>query len=89
LASFEDLHGLRYLDLHNAQAVSDEGLVHLKGPSNLAELDLQNNPRITDAGLEHLQGNSSLRVLSLSGTAVTDRGVEHLQRCLPNLVINR
>jgi Leucine Rich repeat len=89
LARLGNLSELQCLDLHAARQVSDDGLVQLRRLGKLAELELYDNPRITDAGLDHLRGMTSLRVLDLRATAVTDQGVDRLQRSLPNLQIRR
>ena len=57
--------------------VTDAGLKHLKGLSNLRHLGL--GSQVTDAGLKHLKGLTKLRELYLSGTQVTDAGLEHLK----------
>ena len=58
--------------------VTDAGLVHLKGLTNLEELDL-GKTKVTDAGLEHLQGLTKLQWLSLQDTKVTAAGLVHLE----------
>ncbi len=73
------LKGLRTLDLSNTQ-ITDAGLEHLKGLTNLYSLRLDNT-QITDSGLVHLKGLTNLRgILWLSGTQVTDAGLEHLKK---------
>ena len=62
-----------------ADAVTDAGLAHLKGLTELRGLMLTSK-RITDAGLAHLKGLSQLRSLSLSNAQVTDAGLVHLKR---------
>ena len=47
--------------------MTDAGLVHLKGLTNLQSLDLDST-KVTDAGLEHLKGLTKLQSLSLSDT---------------------
>jgi serine/threonine protein kinase/Leucine-rich repeat (LRR) protein len=66
------------VDLQNNQKVSDAGLEHLKGLTNLTELDLRET-HVSDAGLEHVKGLSKLRVLMLKGTRVSDAGLMHLK----------
>ena len=66
--------------------ISDAGLVHLKGMTNLQNLQLLET-RITDAGLVHLKGLTGLQTLGLRGTQVTDQGVADLQKALPNCEI--
>jgi Leucine-rich repeat (LRR) protein len=58
--------------------VTDAGLEHLQGLTELRSLSLLNT-QVTDAGLEHLKGLTQLRHLNLSGTEVTDAGLEHLE----------
>ncbi len=60
-------------------AVTDAGLVHLKGLTSLRDLQL-GNTQITDAaGLAHLKGLTALRQLLLFNTPVTDAGLDHLK----------
>ena len=59
--------------------ITDEGLVQLKGMSNLQQLNLNNATSITDAGMVYLKDLTSLQLLRLSGTAVTDEGLVHLK----------
>lgn len=65
------------LDLEGTQ-VTDAGLAHLKGLTNLKSLDLYYT-RVTDAGLVHLKGLKNLEWLRLEGTQVTDAGLVHLK----------
>ena len=58
--------------------VTDAGLEHLKGLTNLQDLYLGFS-KVTDAGLEHLKGLTSLQGLNLNSTQVTDAGLEHLK----------
>jgi len=58
--------------------VTDAGLEHLKGLTELQVLNLYVTS-ITDAGLEHLKGLTNLRSLDLYDTNVTDAGLEHLK----------
>jgi hypothetical protein len=60
------------------KSITDAGLVHLQGLSQLEVLWLYNT-NITDAGLVHLQGLSQLQRLMLGNTKVTDAGLVHLQ----------
>jgi hypothetical protein len=59
-------------------SVTDAGLVHLQGLSQLHKLELEHT-KITDTGLLHLQGLSQLQYLDLSHAEVTDAGLVHLQ----------
>ena len=58
--------------------VTDAGLVHLRGLTQLRLLYL-NNTQVTDAGLAHLRGLTQLQELDLASTQVTDAGLEHLR----------
>ncbi len=58
--------------------VSDAGLEHLKGLTQLQWLYLSNTA-ISDAGLEHLRGLTQLQWLDLLNTNVSDAGLEHLK----------
>jgi Leucine-rich repeat (LRR) protein len=66
--------------------VTDAGLEHLKGLSNLHRLWFYGT-QITDAGLEALKGLEHLQELHLEGTKVTEAGVKKLQQALPNCKI--
>ena len=57
--------------------ITDAGLVHLKGLTNLADLNLYRT-QVTDAGLVHLNGMANLVSLDLLGSQVTDAGLVHL-----------
>ena len=43
--------------------------------------------RLSDAGLAHLNGLTKLRYIDLTGIQVTQRGVQELQKELPNAQI--
>jgi Leucine Rich Repeat (LRR) protein len=72
---------LRVLDIDTQ--VTDAGLAHLTGLTNLRQLDLRGT-HATDAGLAHLKRLTNLSKLDLRGTHVTDAGLAHLKR-LTNL----
>jgi hypothetical protein len=80
------LPGLIFLTVDGG-IVTDIGLTHVKGLTNLDELDLRNT-QITDAGLANLKGLAKLHRLCLGGSQVTDAGVKELQRALPNTIIS-
>ena len=63
--------------------ITDAGLVHLAGMTNLQDLYLTDT-QVTDAGLVHLAGMTNLGILFLDETQVTDAGVAELQKALPN-----
>jgi Leucine-rich repeat (LRR) protein len=67
--------------------VTDDGLKHLQGLTQLRTLDLSAT-NVTDAGLKHLQGLTELQILDLNGTKATGDGVKRLQRALPNCRIS-
>ena len=80
-ASFGDAELGRIVGLRSSRTelyltgtgVTDVGLIHLEGLTDLRELYLSDTA-VTDAGLVHLEGLTSLQHLSLSDTAVTDAG---------------
>jgi hypothetical protein len=48
------------------------------GLKHLQKLDLSFRPKLTDAGLSELANLTQLRSLDLTGTKVTDAGINHL-----------
>jgi hypothetical protein len=76
LAYVGDLSALKSFTCFDG-AVTDAGMVHLNGLTNLQFLFL-GFPQITDAGLVHLKGLTNLRSLSLDCPRITDAGLEHL-----------
>jgi hypothetical protein len=68
--------------------LTDDGLAHLSGLTDLAELNLSDTP-ITDAGLAHLAGLKNLKYLEIRNTAVSDRAVARLRHALPQLNVVR
>lgn len=66
------------IDLRGS-SVTDAGLVHLSGFTELRDLRLRST-QVTDAGLRHLQSLTSLEELSLSDTRITGSGLQHLSR---------
>jgi hypothetical protein len=64
--------------------VSDLGLAHLTGLTELESLGLVGCNQVTDAGLDHLKGLKKLRCIRLNGTKVTATGVADLQAALPD-----
>ena len=66
--------------------MTDEGLRHLSGLSQLRILSIGGSDYITDDGLRHLSGLSTLQNLAIRFTGVTGDGLQHISR-LPNLKI--
>jgi hypothetical protein len=81
LTVFTELTDLRLGGLwrpENGQRnVTDAGLEHLKGLTNLRYL-VACGTKIGDAGLGHLKGLTNLRGLAITDTNVTDAGLKHL-----------
>lgn len=65
------------LNLSNT-AVTDQGLVHLKGLKELNGLNLSGT-KVTGSGLQHLKTIPKLGTLILKETPVTDDDMEHLR----------
>jgi len=85
-AWFADLEEFPQLQGFMGTRVTDAGLEHLKGLTQLQWLNLTGT-RVTDAGLKHLKGLGQLRLLDLENTQVTDAGGKKLQKALPNCQI--
>ncbi len=75
------LERLQWLRLDRT-AVTDLGLLHLRGMSSLSRLDVCGT-HVTDAGIAQLKGLVKLKQLELYGTEVTDAGVRELREALP------
>lgn len=71
------LSQLRFLSLHQAVHISDNGLAHLAPLTCLEVLDLCRT-QITDASLEWVGRQRRLQRLSLHETALTDAGMRHV-----------
>lgn len=74
--------------LYLNSAITDQGLVHLAGLTNLSKLDLQKT-QVTDAGLEHLKKLPNLQQLYVHGSRITEAGMADLEAALPRLTIER
>ena len=85
LRHLASLKKLRWLGLDNTP-FNDRGLGELAEHPSLRKMEVLylGNTRITDAGCPAFEQLNRLRVLNLSGTAVSDRGVRHL-RNMPQL----
>ena len=85
IAWLRDLKKLRVLDLDVREPkVTDAGVAHLAGLTNLEELNLFSQ-NVTDEGLEHLKGLSALSKLDVRSTKVTEQGLNRLKMVLPQL----
>ncbi len=72
------------LDLTRTQ-VSDEGMVHIR---ELPVISLKlYSTRITNAGLQYLEGLPKLKTLFITGTQVTDEGVDSYKRRNPGVSV--
>jgi len=67
-------------------SVTDDGVAHLIELPNLKSLALY-SPYITDESVKHLASIKSLRRFLASVTSITPRGVERLQKALPECEI--
>lgn len=74
--------------LASAKRVTDVGMVHLSGLTNLTFLNLHGTA-VTDAGLFLLGGLKNLETLRFHTTDVTDKGIEDIQKALPDCKISR
>ncbi len=78
-AQMERVKGLsRLLAIMSETQVTDAGLQHLEGLSQLRVLNLVNS-KIADEGLQHLERLSQLKELHLSGPEITNVGLQHLE----------
>ncbi len=67
------------LDLRGWFRITDAGLMHLTGLTNLQDLTLSST-KITDAGLVHLKGLTKLETLNLNFCRqITDAGLVHIK----------
>jgi serine/threonine protein kinase/Leucine-rich repeat (LRR) protein len=87
-AGLKELAGLKNLNRLglNQCKLTDASLEFLKDLKNLQDLTLDFTP-ITDAGLQHLYGLKKLEDLNLRDTKVTAKGIDKLQKALPNCKI--
>jgi Leucine-rich repeat (LRR) protein len=85
LAQLTRLGNVRLLKL--PPSISDVGLVHVAGLTDLRELYLHDT-RITDAGLAPLKRQMHLEQLHLNGTDISDAGLEHLAELTSLNVLN-
>ena len=59
--------------------VTDSGMTHLAELDQMERLEIRENEHITDAGLIHLGKMDGLKVLALSRTGVTNKGLPYLK----------
>ena len=88
LAHVGKLTGLKILNLYVGPADA-AGLALLSKLSGLEELTLGGMGKMTDAAVEHLLRLKSLRRLTLSGTKITEAGMQRLRKGLPATRITR
>ncbi len=73
LAGMPRAKNLKTLDIYDCPRITDAGLAHLAGSSQLERLVLKGGT-YTSAGLAHLSGLSNLAHLELSGSPIADVG---------------
>jgi hypothetical protein len=78
MAELGRLTELEALDISRSP-VTDAGLVHLKGLTNLRRLYLR-DLKLTDDALANLKDLTGLEVLSLSKTTITGRGLVYVKK---------
>lgn len=79
LRNLANIHTLRDIDLCGNSAITDQGLLYLKGLPHLVRLNLSQCPEITDRGLDFLKDMPVLENLILKGKPyVTDEGIKAL-----------
>ena len=79
LKQLSNLTSLQYLCLSGCKLITDAGLEILRNMRGLRYLRLTECEQIGDSTMEYLAGLDDLALLILSGTAVTDAGLEHLR----------
>jgi hypothetical protein len=67
--------------------VTDAGIVHLTGMTELTSLDLS-FAAVTDETIERLRAFNKLKSIRLLGTGVTRQGVIRLRQAFPNADID-
>lgn len=85
LAHVSQLATLRILKLEYSQQLTDKGLEHIAGLTQLSELDLAFVP-VSDQSIESLTQLKSLKKLYLYGTLISDEGLRRLPE-LPELEV--
>jgi Leucine-rich repeat (LRR) protein len=77
LACLENLKNLQILCLSESDGITDKGLMHLQGLTNLDTLYI-GGPGLTDEGLSYLKKMKKLNDLEISGN-FTEYGLQHLK----------
>ncbi|CAN5153252.1 hypothetical protein BH11PLA2_BH11PLA2_47090 [soil metagenome] len=80
LAVFKDCTDLVKVDLFSCKQVTDAGVAHLQGRTNLLYLNLSDT-QVTDAGLAGFKDCKAMDFLVLDGTQVTDAGLAVFKDC--------
>ena len=76
-AQAEHLKGLPHLRFVHLAGITDAGLRHLPGLTQVQVLSL-GDTQITDTGLENLRGLRQLRLLTMDNTPIGDDGLANL-----------
>jgi hypothetical protein len=69
--------------------VDDAGLAPLRQLTHLEELTIGGLGKVTDAAIDHLVGLRSLKQLKVTGTRMSDAGMERLRAALPTTQITK
>lgn len=72
---------LTSIKLHGCKQVSAAGLAACWGCQHLTQFQLSNSAQVGDAGLEPFRQSKKLKSLALSGTGVTDVGLNYFSGC--------
>ena len=75
MASLRTFSNLTYLEIDNAERITDAGMAHLIHLPRLVTFNFSWCTRITDAGFAHLRSLSALTNLSLKWANLTDDGL--------------
>jgi len=93
LACLANLNRLKWFQISSAiikpMAISDEGMAHLEGLTNIERLTI-GGPNLTDDGLRYFANMKKLDLLNIIGGKFTDKGLRHLEglKSLRNLSID-
>jgi serine/threonine protein kinase len=78
LSYFKDNKKLDWLSVGGCPNVTDAGLATFKGCAELHALFLDSSP-VGDAGLAHFTDSKELTMLCVSGTRITDKGLDRIK----------